>query len=147
MSNLMTLGSYGLLPTGRLFDDVDTIFDTFFGDRRGLTRALSYTPRVNIEEGPTGYSIHMAAPGLSRDDFKIHADGGYLTISVDQGTESEEKAKWVSREYSYTSFTRSWKLPTTVDAASIGARYEAGILTVHIPNSNKKSSKVEIKVD
>lgn len=147
MSNLVNLGSYSLIPTGRLFDDVDTIFDTLFGDRRGLTRSLSYTPRVNIEEGPTGYIIHMAAPGLSRDDFNINVDNGSLTISVDQLKEADDKSKWLSREYISSSFSRSWKLPSSTDASSISARYESGILSVHVPASSKKSTKLEIRVE
>lgn len=148
MSNLVTLGSYGLLPTSyRLFDDFDSIFDGFFGDRRGTARALTHTPRVNIEETQGGYDIHMAAPGLSREDFKIHSDSGYLTISAEMKDEPESKDKWLTREYSYSTFSRSWKLPTNVNAEGISARYDAGILTVSVPTSSKKPSKVEIKVD
>lgn len=146
MSNLVTLGSCGVIPVDRLLEDVDSIFDSFFSDRRCLTRSLVGSPRVNIEETPEGYIIHMAAPGLSRDDFKIQADYGRLVISVDRNVETESKTKWILREYSSSSFSRSWKIPSTVDVSSIEARYEAGILTIHVPISSKKSKKVEIKV-
>jgi len=146
MSNLASLGSLGILPTYRVFDDFDTLFDAFLGDRKSV-RPLSATPRVNVEETPGGYNIHMAAPGLSRSDFKIHTDGGYLTVSVDQKAEKEEKSTFLSREFSYESFSRSWKLPTNANAEGIGARYEAGVLTVSVPTSSKRSSRVEIKVE
>lgn len=147
MSNLATLSTFGYTPSTRFFDEFDAIFDTFLGDRRSGGRAIVQTPRVNIEETTTGYTIHMAAPGLSRDDFKIHADSGYLTISVEGSADTKEKTSYVTREYSYSSFSRSWKLPSSVNTDGISARYDAGVLSVTVPTSSKKSSKVEIKVD
>lgn len=148
MSNLVTLGSYGLLPTAyRAFDDFDTLLENLFSDRRGHDRSLTHSPRVNIEETTSGYSIYVAAPGLSREDFKIHSDAGYLTVSADLKDKSENSSKWISREYSYSTFTRSWKLPVNTQAEGINARYEAGVLTVNIPVAAKKSSKVEVKVE
>lgn len=148
MSNLVNLGSYGLLPAShRLFDDFDLILDGFFSDRRGSDRTLTHIPRVNIEETAGGYDIHMAAPGLSREDFKIHTDAGHLTISAEMKENTEEKCKWLTREYSYTKFSRSWKLPANISADSITARYDAGVLTVRVPTTTKKNSKVEIRVD
>lgn len=148
MSNLVTLSSYGLLPAFYSLLEDDSIFDGFFGDRRRSTKNLTHTPhtpRVNIEETSSGYDIHMAAPGLSREDFKIHIDSGYLTVSAEAKDESE--GKWLTREFSYTTFSRSWKLPANVNSEGISARYDAGILTVSVPTTSKKQSKVEIKVD
>jgi len=147
MSNLANLGTFGLVPASRFFDDFDSIFDTLIGDRRRGASTLALTPRVNVEETANGYAIHMAAPGLSRDEFKIHSDNGYLTISVDAESETKEKTSYLSREYSYSSFSRSWKLPTGANSDGISARYDAGILTVTVPMSAKRSSKVEIRVD
>lgn len=147
MSNLATISNFGLLPTYRVFDEFDSLFDSFLGDRRSGSRSQVSTPRVNVEETAGGYDIHMAAPGLSREDFKIQADGGYITISVDRKEEKEERATFLTREYSYSSFARSWKLPTGTNSEGITARYDAGVLTVSVPMASKKSSKVEIRVD
>jgi HSP20 family protein len=144
MSNLAAISNFGLLPNYRVFDEFDSLFDSFLGERRSGSRSLVTTPRANVEETGGGYDIHVAAPGLSREDFKIHADGGYITISADH---KEEKASFLSREYSYSSFARSWKLPTGTSSEGITARYDAGVLTVSVPTASKKSSKVEIRVD
>jgi HSP20 family protein len=146
MSNLTTLGSLGFIPTYRVFDEFDTLFDTLLGDRKSGTRSIVSTPRVNVEETSAGYDIHMAAPGLSRSDFKIHTNGGYLTVSVEK-SEKDDKTNFLTREYSYSSFSRSWKLPTNANVESIGARYESGVLTVSVPTNSKKSSRLEIKVE
>ena len=146
MSNLTTLGSLGLIPTYRVFDEFDTLFDTLLGDRKISAKPLVSAPRVNVEETSAGYDIHMAAPGLSRSDFKIHTDGDYLTVSVEK-SDKDDKTNFLTREYSYSSFSRSWKLPTNANPEGIGARYEAGVLTVSVPTSSKKSSRVEIKVE
>jgi len=147
MSNLATISNFGLLPTYRVFDEFDSLLDSFLGDRRSGSRSLVSTPRVNVEGTAGGYDIHMAAPGLSRGDFKIQADGGYITISVDRKEEQEEKSNFLTREYSYSSFARSWKLPTGTSSEGITARYDAGVLTVSVPTASKKSTKFEIKVE
>jgi HSP20 family protein len=147
MSNLSTISNFGLLPTYRVFDEFDSLFDSFLGDRRSGSRSQVSTPRVNVEETAGGYDVHMAAPGLSREDFKIQADGGYITISVNRKEENDEKSNFLTREYSYSSFARSWKLPTSTNVDGITARYNAGVLTVSVPTASKKSSKVEIRVD
>lgn len=146
MSNLLTLSNLNFLPTYCAFDEFDSLFNSLLSNRRSGSRLLSLSPCVNVEETSSGYNIFMAAPGLSRDDFKIQVDAGCLKISVDQKPGEKEKEKWITREYSYASFSRSWKLPANVDTSSIGARYEAGILSVHVPVSNKKSTNLEIKV-
>lgn len=147
MSNLSHIGSLGLLPSYSVFNDFDSIFESIMGDRKIGSKSLILNPRVNIEETSSGYNIHLAAPGLSRSDFRIHADSGYIKISVDKKEEKDEKKLFVTREYNYNSFSRSWKLPTSVNTDSISARYESGILTVFIPVSSKRDTKLEIKVE
>lgn len=147
MSNLATISNFGLLPAYRFIDEFDSLFDSLIGDRRSGSRSLVSTPRVNVEETAGGYDIHMAAPGLSREDFKINSDGGYITISSDRKEKKEEKSNFLTCEYSYSSFARSWKLPANTNVDGITARYDAGVLTVSVPVASKKSAKVEIRVD
>ena len=147
MSSLTTLGTLGLFPTYRVFDEFDALFETLSGDTRISSRYLVKSPKVNVEETSEGYDIHMAAPGLSRSDFKIHTDDGYLTVSAENKESSTTKGKYLSQEFSYSTFSRSWKLPAGVNTDAISARYDAGILTVSIPRSSKKSQRNEIKVE
>jgi HSP20 family protein len=106
----------------------------------------AWVPPANVSESEKGYMIELAAPGFSRDDFQISAEDGRLTISVG-ARENTSREKYLLQEFGYTrEFTRSWSLPSTVDAGTITARYEAGVLSVDVP-TGKKKSKVAVRVD
>ncbi|MFD0941640.1 Hsp20/alpha crystallin family protein [Pedobacter boryungensis] len=118
----------GLVPTfGDVFDSIFT--DNFF------TRAdMSLVPAVNICETTDHYHVELAAPGLSKEDFKINLERKMLTISVQREQSNEQEDKNYSRkEFSYNSFTRSFTLPDSADENNIVAKYNNGVLSVDIP--------------
>lgn len=109
--------------------------------------STSWLPPVNVLEGEKGYTIELAAPGLSRDDFEISAEDGRLVVSVKDQERNTNSEKYLSQEFGFSrTFTRSWSLPSSVEASAISARYEAGILAVDIP-TGKKKSKVAVRVE
>jgi len=112
---------------------VNSIFDNLFNDSFISDRLVTRVPAVNIAETQEAYKIELAAPGLQKSDFKINVDKNLITISVEKQEESEVEEKLYSkREFSYTSFTRSFSLPETVDYNNIDAKYADGVLTVTV---------------
>ena len=106
-------------------------------------------PAVNITEQKNEYLVSLAAPGLKKEDFKIDVDGNVLTISSEKEEKSEEKDKKFSRkEYSYSSFRRSFTLPEEINQEKIEARYEDGILKILLPRNDeaKKPSVKQISI-
>lgn len=101
-------------------------------------------PAVNIIESETDYKIEMVAPGKTKEDFKISINENLLTISSEK-EESKEEAneKYTRREFSYNSFTRSFRLSELADSEKIAAQYSDGILKITIPK--KEIIKPEIK--
>jgi HSP20 family protein len=90
-------------------------------------------PSVNIKETEKEFLLELAAPGLERKDFKIEVENNVLTISAEKEEKKEEKNKEFTRkEFSYNTFTRSFTLPDNVKE-SIDAKYENGLLMIHIP--------------
>lgn len=136
-------GNRSLMPG---FNDVfDSIFnDTFFNDRM-ITRV----PAVNISESQDKYHIEMAAPGLKKDDFKLNLEGKVLRVSVEQTAGHEDNEKnYSKREYSYSSFVRSFTLPEGADYNHIDAAYVDGILNIDIAKREEAKSAsrlIEIK--
>jgi HSP20 family protein len=102
-------------------------------------------PAVNISENEKNYSVEVIAPGFRKEDFKLKIDDDILTISAESKSEkTEDKGKEYSRrEYSYSSFTRSFHLPDNVRDDKIGATYQDGILKLELPKSKEqvKASK------
>lgn len=145
MTRIFPIRWWSDLTTNSL-DEFDSIFDALVGTR-AISRDSSHTvPRANVQQLEEGYVIKLAAPGFSKSDFKIHTDAECLTISAKSET-AESDSQFSSREYAYDEFTRSWKLPTSVNAADLTARYESGILSVMLPTHKKKSDRFEIKVE
>ncbi|MBE8722588.1 Hsp20/alpha crystallin family protein [Sphingobacterium pedocola] len=112
---------------------VNSVFDNLFNDSFITDRLVTRVPAVNITETQDAFSIELAAPGLQKSDFKINVDKNVMSISVEKKDEHELEDKLYSKkEYSYTSFTRSFTLPDTVNYSHIDASYTDGILHVKI---------------
>jgi HSP20 family protein len=99
-------------------------------------------PAVNITESDNGYKIEVAAPGLTKKDFKIDLDKNTLTIaSVKDDNHEESNERYTRREFRYTNFSRSFTLPETVDSEKISASHKDGILYVNIPKMEEAKEK------
>ena len=91
-------------------------------------------PSVNIKELDFQFEIELAVPGMNKDDFEIEVEDGVLSISSTQEEEQvNEKGKFTRREFSYSSFRRSFTLPDSVDPTKIDATYKEGVLLVLLP--------------
>ena len=137
-------------PISSMMRDFDSIFDLAINDRNVPNRkaqSMTTIPRANIVQGDKGYTIEMAAPGFSRDEFVLNIENNTISISVNTEDTNEYKGKVTSREYSFGSFTRSWTLPETTNTDAISARYDAGILYVEVPVEGAKETKRTIVVE
>ncbi|WP_367867033.1 Hsp20/alpha crystallin family protein [Pedobacter sp. WC2423] len=128
------------------FNDVfDSIInDTFFSDR-----LLTRVPAANISESPDHFHLELAAPGLNKEDFKLNLERNVLSVTVEKQPKDQQNQKhFTKREYSYTSFVRSFSLPESADENNIQAKYAAGILTIEIPKKEEAktiSRQIEIQ--
>lgn len=93
-------------------------------------------PAANIAESDQEYTIDLAVPGFKKEDFKVKVEKDMLTISAETKSETSEKKKeYTRKEYNYSSFSRSFRLPDNVKDDAISARYENGILKLNLPKS------------
>lgn len=103
----------------------------------------SRTPAVNVRETDNSFVLELAAPGYKKEDFNISVENDLLTISSEQQNKVEETEKgYTRREFSYSSFSRSFTLPESVNAESIKGSYNNGILSVELP---KKPEAAKVK--
>ncbi|QEM02455.1 Hsp20/alpha crystallin family protein [Mucilaginibacter rubeus] len=132
-----------LLPS---FNDVfeSILNDSFFNDR-----LVARVPAANISETEDHYHVELAAPGLKKEDFKINLDRNVLHISVERQNESSDAQKnYSKREYSYSSFVRSFTLPDSANAENIEASYTDGVLKIDIAKREEAKAirrQIEIK--
>lgn len=108
----------------------------------GIQNFNTSVPAVNIKESETGFKLELFAPGLKKEDFNIEIDQRMLSISSEIQTETEEDNETYSRkEFSYTSFKRTFNLPETVNFDAIEANYENGILSLRLPKREEALPK------
>ena len=100
-------------------------------------------PAVNILETKDDFRIEVAAPGMEKKDFSINLENDTLTISSEKKSEvKNEEENYSRREFSCQSFQRAFTLPgNLVDGEKINAKYEEGILKVHLPKKEEAKPK------
>ncbi|MFI5172627.1 MAG: Hsp20/alpha crystallin family protein [Chitinophagales bacterium] len=101
---------------------------------------------VNIYKTETSYEMLVFAPGRIREHFDVDLQGGELTVSY-RPPEGFPRPEWIRREYSRGGFTRTFSLGAVIDANAITAKYEDGVLHIHLPLSmGEDAAKQKISV-
>jgi len=142
--SLIKRNEWPLLGNGSWLPD---FFDTekFFDSDLLKNRAL---PAVNVKESEKNYEIDVVAPGRSKKDFNISAENGVLTISSEMKEEKEEKEKdYTRKEFSYSSFSRSFVLPENANEDDIKANYAEGILKLEVAKKNISQPKIKKAIE
>lgn len=104
-------------------------------------------PPTNIEETETEFKLDMAIPGLNKEDINVEVADNRLIVSTEKEESSEEEDKnYTRKEYSYSSFERSFALPENA-TGDVSAKYEDGVLQVTLPKKKvevSKSKKIKV---
>ncbi len=133
-----------------LRNEMDRVMDTFFGGHPTKAAVTGvWQPAVDIYEEKDHYTVKAELPGVKSGDIKVSLTDNTLTLSGERKTEHEEKHEGYHRfERSYGKFSRSFRLPSEVNADKVKAKHKDGVLEVEIPKSEKaKAKKIEINVE
>ncbi|MBN1801798.1 MAG: Hsp20/alpha crystallin family protein [Candidatus Lokiarchaeota archaeon] len=109
---------------------------------------LFRTPLANITDEGDHFNLTAELPGLEKGDLEITIHDGMLEIKGEKKTETEEKDKgYIRKEYSSSSYYRSFAVPENVEEEKINATLEKGVLKLILPKKEEeKSEKKKIKV-
>ena len=107
-----------------------------------------WAPLVDISEDEKEYLIKAELPEVEKEDVKVTAEQGTLSITGERKFENEEKGKKYHRvERSYGSFVRNFSLPDDASPAKVSAEFKDGVLSVHLAKTQKaKPTHIEVKV-
>jgi HSP20 family protein len=139
-------------PFGSLFRDVQKTFEDF--SRRSPIAGLSsemLAPKIDIAESKDAIDLAAELPGVDEKDVDVTLADGMLTIRGEKKSERDETDKeknWHVVERSYGSFSRTISLPFDPDPAKVEAKFDKGVLHIHLPKPAevaKKQQKIEIK--
>lgn len=118
---------------------VNELFNTAVGDVIQKSEKKLFTnPASNVIEHENRFSLAIALPGFSKDLIDIKIDEDILTISDTQ--ESKDKnisANYRLREFNYSGFSKTYKLPEEANPVDITASFENGVLNIIIPKKEE----------
>jgi HSP20 family protein len=135
------------------FDLASATFDDIvrraFGEMPQFQRNdASWRPALNAYMQGDELHVELDAPGVDPEqDIEIEVAGGALTIRGERRLEAkDEGTNWFRREATYGVFERAIALPQGVDASSVRATYDAGILHVTVPMPARDATKVKVEL-
>src|SRR5574344_2498383 len=106
-----------MMPVRRTQSWLPSIFNDFF-DNDWMEKANSTAPAINVFETDKSYEVELAAPGLTKEDFKVNIDADdNLVISMQKkanATNNDNKGRYLRREFSYQQFEQCMILPDDV---------------------------------
>ena len=129
--------------------DMNRLFDIMRSPDDEELSLGDFNPQVNINEREIDFVISADLPGTEQKDITVNIENNILTLSGERKLEKDEKSDNYHRvERSYGRFTRSFRLPDTVDEEKVSASYSNGVLEVILPKSEKaKPKQISINVE
>ncbi len=120
------------------------------GLARPVAGAWSYglAPAADVLETEAGFRVVLDLPGLDPAALKIDIENDTLSVQAERKQPAPAQGETVHRsERSFGTFSRSFRLPKTVDGSRVEARYEHGVLTVVLPKREEaKPRTISVKV-
>lgn len=126
-------------------------------DTEWMPKVNTTAPAINVIEKQNEYDVELAAPGMTKDDFKVTLDENEnLVIDLEKkvetgndeketGNDEKETGHYLRREFSYTKFHQTLLLPDDVDREKITATVENGVLMVALPKFQPEELKKATK--
>jgi HSP20 family protein len=132
-----------------LQDRMNRLFRESYNDagRDESLMSTNFAPAVDVYEDEHKVTLKIEVPGIEEKDIDVRVENNTLTVQGQRKIEKEEKEENYRRvERQYGSFTRTFTLPQTVDAESVSANYDKGVLKITLPKKAEAKPK-QIKVN
>lgn len=115
-------------------------------DDNFYNRRLTWNPNaelaLDVAETEEEYLVKASVPGINPDDLDITFTDKILTIKGEYKEEEEkEDVHYHLRERRFGSFSRRLRLPNTIKSDAIEAKYEDGVLVLHLPKTEEVKPK------
>ena len=127
--------------------EMEDLWESFPGAREFLPMKGEWLPAVDISETEDSLIVKAEVPGMEPKDIEISLSGDMLIIKGEKKQKSEEKKENFHRiETRYGSFSRTVRIPVSVDSEKIEASYDNGVLKITLPKKEEeKARQIEIK--
>jgi HSP20 family protein len=125
-------------------NEAERLFNDFWGggflwhlDSPGV-----YAPAMDVEETPEAWVVKTELPGMKREGIRVQVYQDLLEVTGERKGETEQKENKLRRsERFYGKFRRVLRLPMGVEGSKGKARYEDGVLSIHLPKQPEARAK------
>jgi HSP20 family protein len=109
----------------------------------------SWIPTADVWETDDEVVYAFDLPGIPEDKISVELDDGALTISAErEREETVEQGRYYRFERRFGTFSRTIGLPQGATDDDVTARYEHGVLKVHVRKPEQpKPRRIEIGVE
>ena len=133
-----------MIPVRKNQSWLPSIFNDFFDNDWVMRSPAATSPAINVVEKEKAFEVEVAAPGLTKEDFKISVDNDVLVVSMEKKEERKDEPKdgrYIHREFSYASFNQRLALPENIDQNKISASVDNGVLHINLPKLEQSEIK------
>ena len=125
------LSAFGVFPP--MFADFARAVPEFFGSEfmPGVRNIRNAAEGMVLKDGT--YTLEIPAPGFSKDEISVTADGKKLTVKAEKKTEAGTRK--IFREY----MRSDW------DLGDADAECSNGLLTVRVPAAKQTGRNIEVR--
>jgi HSP20 family protein len=150
-----------MMPVKKLNRLPDVWGDLFYDQWPALYAKRGTTPQINVIETDKKFKVEIAAPGMTKDDFKVELNAdNQLIVCLEKEMSKDDKGKeccgdedcskdethhYLRREFAYTSFRQIFNLPENIDRDNITAKMKHGVLRIKLPKKHADEKLPEMK--
>jgi HSP20 family protein len=129
-----------------VFNQMENLFNQFHEKGMDFASELSPNFPVDIAEEEGSYVVTADMPGVEKEEINLKADSEGVEISAESSHEiEEENEKYYRKERSQRQFNRRIEFPSQVEAETVEASYEDGVLTVIADKDEEDGHTIEIE--
>ncbi len=116
-------------------------------DPMDRNEAGSYCPRMDMIKEGESFKIRVELPGMEKENIKIIVEESILTINGERKQADEKEGQVIRSERLLGRFSRSFRLPNTIDRSGVAADYKNGLLTVTLPvKAEAKPRQIDVQI-
>lgn len=143
---------YRPISIERAMSDFDRYMESFFGGNLLAPASKNFRfPAMDVQENDESYSVEIELPGFDEKNIEVHVNGKEITVESKREESVEEKpdenkAHFILKERTQSSFKRTFTLPENADYESIGAKFKNGVLSLDVkkrPETKRRSIQIE----
>lgn len=128
-----------------LQERMNRLFDQTFSRSRsqaGEFTGGTWSPAVDLYESQDNVILKAELPGVEQSDIELRVHGTRVSLRGERRLkEAVDQEHFHRTERAFGPFSRSFTLPTPVDAENVTAEFKHGVLMVILPKRVDKDSK------